>query len=98
MNVVMSLKLGKKVDTHMGENDVNVFSPPSSSLLSAQECVSYDVNISLYNSPSLKGMEDPKEGDSFDTVDSTLSNALSPKLVLLWLLSLFLIFLTNHKE
>ena len=52
MNVVMSLKLGKKVDTHVGENDVNVFSPPSSSLLSAQECVSYDISTSPSN-PSL---------------------------------------------
>jgi len=65
-------------------------------LSSSRACVSHDVNIRSSNSPSPKGVEDHKEGESLVNIDFYILMPLP--LLLLWFLSLFLLFLINKRE
>jgi len=82
VNVTISLHSGKKVDTYVGEHDVDVSPSSSFSFPSSQECDSHDVSTYPCNPPPSKDLEDHKENDFLDTIDSTSSKAtltFSPK-------------------
>ena len=84
-NVIISLRSGKRFDTHVGENDVNVTLSTSSTPYS-KEYVSDDVSTSLFSSLLSRDVEEPKEGESLIISDS---KPWPPLILSLWLLSTF---------
>ena len=72
-NVVIAIRSGKKIDTHLGENNVNVYPLLSSTPLSSQESVSHNMSTFAYNAPFSKDAKEPRKDGSLATSDSAFA-------------------------